>query len=178
MKARKQRKAFTLVELLVVIVILGILMALLLPAIAAAIKNSKITQCENNLSQLVKAMYNYTITKTPVEGSFPSGSSYEGMLFWLILFTTKEIEEKRVFDCTVAPTGELPPTKCYYKGPNTNANALKSNAAIGADDWAKDSHGHSQDPSVAYNWVAKAGSCHKTPKDSSLWAVIDSTLKK
>jgi len=176
MKARKQRKAFTLVELLVVIVILGILMALLLPAIAAAIKNSKITQCENNLSQLVKAMYNYTITKVPVEGSFPSGSSYLGEKFWLILYTTKEVDDPKLFDCTVAPTGQQPPSSCLYQGPNSNANAFKASDAIGADDRTTDCHGHSADISVAYNWVAKSGDAHKAPHDSSQWTTISSTL--
>ena len=65
--ASTKRQAFTLVELLVVIAIIGMLMALLLPAVTQAIGSARRTQCENNQHQVAQALQLYETDK----GRFP-----------------------------------------------------------------------------------------------------------
>jgi prepilin-type N-terminal cleavage/methylation domain-containing protein/prepilin-type processing-associated H-X9-DG protein len=66
---RSPAKGFTLVELLVVIAVIGVLVALLLPAIQTARESARKAQCANNLKQIGLAMQNYVIDYR----EFPAG---------------------------------------------------------------------------------------------------------
>jgi len=98
-----RRRAFTLVELLVVIAIIGVLVALLLPAVQAAREAARRMQCANNLKQTVLALHAYH----SAESVFPMGlhvrpggnSKYYNMMWTMLLFPY--FEQKQVADTFV-----------------------------------------------------------------------------
>lgn len=72
---RKFTAGFTLVELLVVISIIGILIALLLPAVQYARASARSTQCKSNLRQIGLAMVQF-IDKQGNRGKFPDAAQF------------------------------------------------------------------------------------------------------
>jgi prepilin-type N-terminal cleavage/methylation domain-containing protein len=105
------RSAFTLVELLVVIAIIGVLVALLLPAVQAAREAARRTQCINNLKQIGVALHNYNDThKVLPPGAFWAGSNTAASRGSILLHILPFIEQKNLydkFDLNMAPEGQV-----------------------------------------------------------------------
>src|SRR5438094_2631 len=101
----KLRQGFTLVELLVVIAIIGVLVALLLPAVQAAREAARRSQCSNNVKQIALGCHNFHDTN----GTVPSIVSYKPVVTaamtggfgagwgWLP-FMLPYVEQKALFD--------------------------------------------------------------------------------
>lgn len=126
MRIQPDRRGFTLVELLVVIAIIGILIALLLPAVQAAREAARRTQCKNNLKQLGLGFHNFESamhglpprrsTATPFQGWGPYLLGYLEQDALREQYDTKKnfydpvnhaaiAVDLPVFLCTAAPLG-------------------------------------------------------------------------
>jgi prepilin-type N-terminal cleavage/methylation domain-containing protein/prepilin-type processing-associated H-X9-DG protein len=101
MRLSLSRRGFTLVELLVVIAIIGVLVALLLPAVQAAREAGRRAQCLNNLKQVGLAfhMHHDTFKRFPSANSPVFGSS-----FTLALPFIEQDNIRRVYNLNLAPT--------------------------------------------------------------------------
>jgi len=91
------RQAFTLIELLVVIAIIGILIAILLPAVQAAREAGRRSSCTNNMKQIILAMQNFhdSKQKLPASGRPSAASTVRiGSLTFLLPF----VEQKALWD--------------------------------------------------------------------------------
>ncbi|MDR2706676.1 MAG: DUF1559 domain-containing protein [Planctomycetaceae bacterium] len=86
---QKQANAFTLVELLVVIAIIGVLIALLLPAVQAAREAARRMQCSNNMKQWGIALHNYHAAFDRIPGLAESSNAAFSIHTYLLPYVEK-----------------------------------------------------------------------------------------
>jgi prepilin-type N-terminal cleavage/methylation domain-containing protein/prepilin-type processing-associated H-X9-DG protein len=96
-KAESSRAGFTLVELLVVIAIIGILVALLLPAIQSAREAARRTSCQSNMKNIALALQNYHSANNRFPVGFVSQPAAEEAWAWTT-FTLPYLEEQALYD--------------------------------------------------------------------------------
>ncbi len=97
---QKPKCGFTLVELLVVITIIGILIALLLPAVQSAREAARRMQCQNNLKQLALAVHGYHAAHGVLPASkiqYGPSSGYDRLMAWTVAILPF-VEQQALYD--------------------------------------------------------------------------------
>jgi len=108
------RRAFTLVELLVVIAIIGVLVALLLPAVQMARESARRTQCSNHLKQLGLAAQNFNDVRgwlPPTRVSNDSTSTTQNWLTWAVIMLPYVEQQNYYTQWDVTKAYELHPAQ-------------------------------------------------------------------
>ena len=165
---RNKRGAFTLVELLVVIVIIGILASLLLPAIVHALHRARVANCMSNLRSLRDCQLVYLSGYGKGRFMVPA----TGGEFWLGLAKTPKpiCDKPDLFNCPccgdVAAAGTT-----SYRGPSTNPNKLDPRDPMGAD--KPDNHGRNGGGIV----LLAGGDLVECDETEALWGECTSKLQ-
>ncbi|MGL4943387.1 MAG: DUF1559 domain-containing protein [Thermoguttaceae bacterium] len=145
--SRRRHRGFTLVELLVVIAIIGVLVALLLPAVQAAREAARRMQCSNNLKQIGLAVHNFHDARKGVPPStvgYVGGANYNGMpgtptaithkpnaSFWVLILPY--MEQQALYDLVSSKTssfGMWMRNDVFWNTPNLTADEQRGLASI------------------------------------------------
>ena len=144
-EVRNQKsRAFTLVELLVVITIIGILIALLLPAVQAAREAARRLQCSNNLKQIGLALLNYENARKCLPMGSVSGLEHSAFVMILPYLEQTNLYEMYHFDQRIFATVNAPVTQTEvssYVCPSDDASGRRFHHTQGLDQyWARSNY--------------------------------------
>ena len=164
---RRAARGFTLVELLVVIAIIGVLVALLLPAVQAAREAARRSSCSNNMKQIALAQHNYSDT----HGVFATGSAWapqppDRHQDWsekvmLLPF----LEQKPIFDNSqLVPTAANPTGAAPYEpwGWQGNANIQTQSVKLPVFNCPSNTTEH-QSGRANFTYAVNMGTSHAPP---------------
>jgi prepilin-type N-terminal cleavage/methylation domain-containing protein len=167
LKVRSQRGGFTLVELLVVIVIIGILASLLIPAIAWALRIATVANCKNNLRQFHQMGHIYA---SHHKGKWPAETGAGFLLKFQQI--QPPLIEADFSDLNFCPLrGEnRGPGETDYRGPARNVNQARQSDPLAADQ--PGNHGEGHGGCV----VRVAGDVQELDPDDPLWQLCADKL--
>ncbi len=159
---------------LIIPCVIGLLAALLLPAVARATRNARVTNCSNNLHQLWKMQGGYMVQYGGNHKLLP----YEtGGKFWTKLSSSEStlIDNTTLNDIYMCPLEGTPNAgDTDYRGPSSNANKYKDGDPVGADQV----YNHSDDGSEGGNVLRKSGDVQTVGPGDTLWqAAGDRTIR-
>ncbi len=177
-------RAFTLVELLVVIAIIGVLVALLLPAVQAAREAARRSQCANNLKQIGLGLHNYHDTF----GTFPpmaggTGPSQAWGNHWVnngrrhstFFFLLPFMEQKPLHDRITAGAPEGGMSGIVFQGPHSlspySAYGIKIPGYLCPSDGQADRGGWDA-ATAAISYAVNVGDSSVGPDPWNSWNVV------
>jgi prepilin-type N-terminal cleavage/methylation domain-containing protein/prepilin-type processing-associated H-X9-DG protein len=176
MQRSRRPAAFTLVELLVVIAIIGVLVALLLPAVQAAREAARRTQCANNMKQIGIGLHNYhdALLSFPAAIQFAAGQDFrtsdELKPNWAVMMLPF-FEQQPLYDAFDYTVNISDPKNRIQRGTRiknlicpTDANTstpFKGNSSAEGDNWARGNYaanGHAEfTGDEAVGWGSRKG---------------------